>query len=129
MVVDKKLIAEKVKTLIAKGKKEGEIRYQEIMDALSEIDLDTEQIEDIYESLSAMGIEVKDDEGISSHDEEDEEEDEELDLDLSIPAGVSLDDPVKMYLKEIGKVPLLTADEEKSLAKRMEEGMKLLNRN
>ncbi|WP_027338675.1 RNA polymerase sigma factor RpoD [Halonatronum saccharophilum] len=125
MAVDKKIIAEKVKELIAKGKKEGKIRYQEIMDALSEIDLDTEQIEEIYESFSSMGIEVEDDENVNSNDDsdnDDEDDNDEVELDLSIPAGVSLDDPVKMYLKEIGKVPLLTADEEKSLAKRMEEG-------
>ncbi len=124
----RKVIKQKVKKLIIKGKKEGEISYQEIMDTLSEIDLDTDQIEEIYESFSSMGIEVKDDEKDSvNNDKKEDDESSKKDsssssLDLTIASGVGIDDPVKMYLKEIGKVALLTADEEKELAKRMEAG-------
>ncbi|WP_018247775.1 RNA polymerase sigma factor RpoD [Orenia marismortui] len=126
MSEDRKLIEKKVKSLISKGKKEGEISYQEIIDALSEIDLDTDQIEEIYESFSAMGIEVKDDDQDDGEGDDDSSSDDgkfgPSALDLSVASGVGIDDPVKMYLKEIGKVSLLTADEEKTLAKRMEEG-------
>ncbi|GAE89096.1 RNA polymerase sigma factor RpoD [Acetivibrio straminisolvens] len=112
---DKKAI---VQELIEKGKQKGMLTYKEIMDAFDEIDIDPEQIEKIYEGLENMGIDVV-------GDIEAEMEDIQLtedDLDLSIPEGISIDDPVRMYLKEIGKVPLLTADEEIELAHRMEQG-------
>ena len=105
-----------LKDLIEKGKAKGVLTYKEIMDAFEEIELEPEQIEKIYETVENMGIDVIDD--IDTELEEISEED----LDLSVPEGVSIDDPVKMYLKEIGKVPLLSADEEIELAKRMEKG-------
>jgi len=107
-----------LKELIEKGKQKGMLTYKEIMDAFEEIEIDPEQIEKVYETLENLGIDVV-------GDIEDEIEDIQLteeDLDLSVPEGISIDDPVRMYLKEIGKVPLLSADEEIELAKRMEKG-------
>lgn len=106
-----------VKQLIDRGKKSGVLTYKEIMDALEEIDLSPEQIEKIYEILESMGIEV-----INDMEDFGSEQMAEEDIDISIPEGISIDDPVRMYLKEIGKVPLLSADEEINLANRIEAG-------
>jgi len=111
---DKSAKMQIVKKLIEKGKKSGTLTYKEIMDELDEIDLSPEQIEKIYEVLESMGIEV-------IGDMQDIETDDR-DLDLTIPEGIAIDDPVRMYLKEIGKVPLLSPDEEINLANRIEAG-------
>ena len=110
---------DEVKDLVNRGKKEGELTYEEIMDALEDIDLDSEDIEKIYDIFSEMNIEIV---NSKLEDDEEDEDDENSGLDLSVPKGASIDDPVRMYLKEIGKVDLLTADEEVELAKRMEQG-------
>jgi RNA polymerase primary sigma factor len=88
------------------------------MDAFDEIDIEPEQIEKIYESLENAGVDVVGDIEAEMKDIQLTEED----FDISIPEGINIDDPVRMYLKEIGKVPLLSADEEIELAQRMGEG-------
>ncbi len=107
-----------IRDLLEKGKKKGMLTYKEITDALEEIEIEPPQIDAIYENIETMGIEI-----IGNIDEELEAiKEEETEIDLTIPEGIALDDPVRMYLKEIGKVPLLTADEEHELAQKMSEG-------
>ena len=140
---DIRLIA---KSLIEKGKKQGTLTLAEIMEAFSETELDKDQIENLYETLGNFGIEVIEnktekveidfsmddeldleniDEGVDEGISKDEMPLEIEELDLSLPKGISIDDPVRMYLKEIGKIPLLKPHEEVELARRMNDGDEL----
>ncbi len=115
--------------LLEEGKKKGILDYKDISDKLEELDLDIAQIDKIYEYLEKQGIEIVGnlEEELDILDEEIEITQEELD-DMSVPDGISIDDPVRMYLKEIGKVPLLSTAEETELAQKMAEGDKAAKR-
>ena len=124
---------EKLKTLVEMGKKKkNTLEIQEINDVFSDMELEAEQMDKVFEYVEMQGIDVlriTEDVEVVPDDMDimlaAEEEDVDVDMekiDLSVPDGVSIEDPVRMYLKEIGKVPLLSADEEIELAKRMSDG-------
>jgi RNA polymerase primary sigma factor len=131
MLMDENMekFSEKLKDLLALAKKKKNVlEYQEITDMFSDMDLDADKMDKIFEFLEANNIDT-----LRTTDEDDEAPDDDVildneddidveNIDLSVPDGVSIEDPVRMYLKEIGKVPLLSADEEIELAKRMELG-------
>ena len=127
---------ELLNTLLEKAKQsKNKLTYSAVADVLEATDLDKNQMDDIYESLMSKDIEIvsetePDDFDILLNDDVELTEDPDLimdepqdvDLEATLPKGIAVDDPVRMYLKEIGKVPLLSADEEIELAKRMEQG-------
>ncbi len=122
---EKKSKEQVVLDLIAEGKKNESLTFEEISSKLAEFELDADQMDTVFETLESMGIEITS--GFEEIDLDDIDEDDieiskdELE-DLSVPDSVSIDDPVRMYLKEIGKVPLLTNEEELELSQRMSEG-------
>ncbi len=113
--VEETTLLTRLEELVNMGKKKkGVLEYKEVMDHLADLDLNPDRIDRIYEYLETQGIDI-----LGNLDAEEEVEKE---IDLTLPEGINIDDPVRMYLKEIGKVPLLSADEEVELAQRMEEG-------
>ncbi|WP_071431126.1 RNA polymerase sigma factor RpoD [Angelakisella massiliensis] len=113
---DKKSV---IKDLLEAGKAKGKLSTKEINDALEELDFDVEQVDKLYDTLEAYNIEIVEDFATEVAANTDKEEDLESVL---YAEGISIDDPVKVYLKEIGRVPLLSADEEVDLAVRMSQG-------
>ncbi len=109
----------KIEELIERGKAKGILTYQEVMDTLSELELNSEQIERLYDRFEALNIDVVEEIEVA---EDIGEEIAEIETGVPGAEGVAIDDPVRMYLKEIGKVPLLSANEEIEIAKRMADG-------
>ncbi len=117
-IKNKESIEEIKNKLIKDGKKDGKLTYEEIGDAFDKYEIDSDDIDELYKVFEKEGIKLVD----KKDSKDDEGEVDVTKEDLSVPKGVTVDDPVRMYLKEIGKISLLTAEEEVEIAKRMEAG-------
>jgi RNA polymerase primary sigma factor len=120
-------LEEQIKKIIERGKKRGSLTYEEINSIFENVveDVGPERIDDLFEEIASMGIEIVEEQAKEEKPEAEAEEQPEA----AIPAGMALDDPVRMYLKEIGRVPLLSMDDEKNLAMAIESGEKEVLKN
>ena len=123
MAKEIKTFEERKKTLLEKGKQKGFITYEELADELRGLDVDSDSLDDLYNTLVDNHIEITSDENMEDEGEDDTSGEDFLDIeDLTLSKDIKINDPVRMYLKEIGRINLLTSDEEFEYAKRAEQG-------